>query len=45
MMNYLDQKDPQALTDNLISMQNMVGTNQYLDWLKGTLEDLKISPN
>ena len=45
MMIYLDQKVPQALTENLISMQNMVGINQYLDWLKGTLEDLKISQN
>lgn len=45
MTNYLDQKEYQALTHNLTSMPNMVGTNHFLDSLKGTLEDLKISLN
>ena len=45
MMNYLDQKEYQALMHNLTSTQNMVGTNQFMDLLKGTLDDLKISLN
>ena len=45
MMNYLDKKEHQALMHNLTSMQNMGGTNQFLDSLKGTLDDLKISLN
>ena len=45
MMNYLDQKEYQALTHNLISMPNMGGINQFSDLLKATLEDLKISLN
>ena len=45
MMNYLDQKEYQALMHNLTSMPNMVGTNQFMDLLKGTLDDLKISLN
>jgi hypothetical protein len=45
MMNYLDKKEHQALMHNLTSMQNMGGTNQFLDSLRGTLDDLKISLN
>ena len=45
MMNYLDQKEHQALTQHLTSMPNMDGTNQFLDSLRGTLDDLKISLN
>ena len=45
MMNYLDQKEYQALMHNLISMPNMGGINQFSDLLKATLEDLKISLN
>ena len=45
MMNYLDKKEHQALMHNLTSMQNMDGTNQFLDSLRGTLDDLKISLN
>ena len=45
MMNYLDKKEHQALTQHLTSMPNMDGTNQFLDSLKGTLDDLKISLN
>ena len=45
MMNYLDKKEHQALMHNLTSMPNMDGTNQFLDSLRGTLDDLKISLN
>ena len=45
MMNYLDQKEHQALTQHLTSMPNMDGTNLFLDSLKVTLDDLKISLN
>ena len=45
MMNYLDKKEHQALTQHLTSMPNMDGTNQFLDSLRGTLDDLKISLN
>ena len=45
MTNYLDNQNNEALTQYLNSQENGVGINQFMDSLKVTLQDLKISLN
>ena len=45
MTNSLDNQETQLLTQYLSSQESGVGINQFMDSLKGTLEDLKISLN
>ena len=45
MTNSLDNQETELLTQYLNSQKNGVGINQFLDSLKGTLDDLKISLN
>ena len=45
MTNSLDNQETELLTQYLNSQKNGVGINQFLDLLKGTLDDLKISLN
>ena len=46
MMNYLEEEEEnEALMEFLNSKKNGDGTNQFMDLLKGTLQDLKISLN
>ncbi len=45
MTNYLDKEEKEVLTQFLSSQGNGVGINQFMDSLKGTLHDLKISLN
>ena len=45
MTNSLDNEETKILTQYLSSVGNGVGINQFMDSLKGTLEDLKISLN
>ena len=45
MTNSLDKEETKILTQYLSSVGNGVGINQFMDSLKGTLEDLKISLN
>jgi len=45
MMNYLDNQETEALTQFLNAQENGDGINQFMDSLKGTLQDLKISLN
>ena len=45
MTNSLDKEETKILTQYLSSVGNGDGINQFMDSLKGTLEDLKISLN
>jgi len=45
MTNSLDNQETELLTQYLNSQKNGVGINQFMDSLKGTLDDLKISLN
>ena len=45
MTNSLEQEGDEVLTGFLNSQANGVGINQFTDWLKETLHDLKISLN
>ena len=45
MTSSLDSQETELLTQYLNSQKNGVGINQFLDSLKGTLDDLKISLN
>ena len=45
MTSSLDNQETELLTQYLNSQKNGVGINQFLDSLKGTLDDLKISLN
>ena len=45
MTNSLDNQETELLMQYLNSQKNGVGINQFMDSLKGTLEDLKISLN
>jgi hypothetical protein len=45
MTNSLDNQETELLTQYLNSHKNGVGINQFMDSLKGTLDDLKISLN
>ena len=45
MTNYLDNQNNEALTQFLNSQENGGGINQFMDSLKVTLQDLKISLN
>ena len=45
MTSSLDSQETELLTQYLNSQKNGVGINQFMDSLKGTLDDLKISLN
>ena len=45
MTSSLDNQETELLTQYLNSQKNGVGINQFMDSLKGTLDDLKISLN
>jgi hypothetical protein len=45
MTNSLDNQETELLTQYLNSQKSGVGINQFMDSLKGTLDDLKISLN
>jgi hypothetical protein len=45
MTNSLDNKETEILTQYLNSQENGVGINHFMDSLRGTLQDLKISLN
>ena len=45
MTNSLEVEETEVLTQYLNSQENGVGINQFMDSLKGTLQDLKISLN
>ena len=45
MTNFLEEGETEVLTQYLNLQENGVGINQFMDSLKETLEDLKISLN